>query len=114
MMERTSISLGDVDLIAKKNANIRCNGNVSEYLRKLVLKDDKQIKIEQKTDGMIKMLQYLSFTFLGIFFIILAINTTYDIPTVIQISIFLFAGVLFLFLSIMIYKTNKKIKRVEN
>ena len=110
-MRRTSIRLGDAETLAQKNADLRCNGNLSEYLRLLIFNDDKQIKIEQKTNEKIKILQYLSFSFLGVFFIILAVNTSIDIPTTIQITIFLFAGVLFLFLSLMTYQTNKKIKK---
>ena len=110
-----SISLGDKEHIAKKLAEKKHGGNVSNYVRDLVQKDFDHINQKQdvqKEKARLILFQILFYTILTTTVVMIGLTTLYTMLVVIlPIMLFIF-GIIALIFMILTIKTKRYINEV--
>lgn len=95
-----SVELGDMEELARRNSN----GNLSQYLRRLIYEDQKKKPIRHKT----YIFQLFCFVILGLMFFIFALDATVILPLSVFAIMLSITGTCFIFLAVLLYHTMRK------
>lgn len=106
----TSIELGEAEQIASQY----CNGNLSKFIRDLVMDyhhKRTQIQETKKTDNRAFLVQNTVFLFISASFIALGLSLKIDIVSSIAVSLLVISAVLLILLVIINHKKHRLINR---
>ena len=106
-----SIELLDTETLAKETADTFYEGNLSEYIRTLIRKDEDEKQIlmgRQKKQGNEMLLQACTFLFMALTLFLLPICLFMDIDFWLLISVCFAGGILFLLQMVIMLNKQKR------